>query len=86
MSFSIAYGKGHLSIELPADRTTVIEPSHRDGLGDEKGAFLSALDMPTGTRPLREWWKRGRGVCVVFTDITRATPNDRIIPWLLEEL
>jgi nickel-dependent lactate racemase len=42
--------------------------------------------MPTGTRPLREWWKRGRGVCVVFTDITRATPNDRIIPWLLEEL
>ena len=25
-------------------------------------------------------------VCILFTDITRATPNDRIIPWLLEHL
>jgi hypothetical protein len=31
MPFRIAYGKAHLSIELPADRTTVIEPTHRDG-------------------------------------------------------
>jgi nickel-dependent lactate racemase len=86
MPFRIAYGKGHLSIELPADRTTIIEPSHCDGLPDEEGALLSALDLPIGARPLREWWQRGRGVCVVFTDITRATPNDRIIPWLIEEL
>jgi nickel-dependent lactate racemase len=86
MPFRIAYGKSHLSIDLPASRTTVIEPSHRDGLPDERGALLSALDLPTGTRPLREWWQRGRGVCIVFTDITRATPNHRLIPWLIEEL
>lgn len=86
MQFRIAYGRGHLSVELPDDRTTVIEPSHRNGLADERHTLLSALDLPIGTRPLREWWQRGRGVCIVFTDITRATPNDRLIPWLLEYL
>jgi nickel-dependent lactate racemase len=25
-------------------------------------------------------------ICIVFTDITRPTPNDRLIPWLLEYL
>jgi lactate racemase len=25
-------------------------------------------------------------ICILFTDITRATPNDRIIPWLLKRL
>lgn len=86
MQVRVAYGKGHLSVELPDDRTTVIEPSHRDGLPDERSALLSALEFPTGTRPLREWWQRGRGVCIVFTDITRATPNHRLIPWLLDHL
>lgn len=86
MPFRIAYGKGHLSLELPADRTTVIEPGHCDGLPDERAALFSALELPTGTRRLSEWWQRGRGVCIVFTDITRATPNHRLIPWILEYL
>ena len=30
--------------------------------------------------------KPGDRICIVFTDITRATPNERIIPWLLEHL
>jgi nickel-dependent lactate racemase len=25
-------------------------------------------------------------VCITFTDITRATPNERLIPWLLDFL
>src|SRR4029077_11576010 len=33
-----------------------------------------------------DWLKPGCRLCVVFSDITRATPNDRIIPWLLEQL
>ncbi|OAI56375.1 hypothetical protein AYO49_00820 [Verrucomicrobiaceae bacterium SCGC AG-212-N21] len=86
MQYCVAYGRGHLKVELPEDRTTVIEPSHRDGLPDERGALTGALEVPIGTRPLREWWHRGRGVCIVFTDITRATPNERIIPWILEYL
>lgn len=86
MKVNLAYGQGHLTVELPDKRTTVIEPSHTPGLTDERGAVLAALQNPIGTRPLREWIKPTDRVCIGFTDITRATPNDRIIPWLLEHL
>jgi nickel-dependent lactate racemase len=86
MKVNLAYGQGHLTVDLPDDRTTVIEPSHTPGLPDERGAVLAALDKPTGALPLREWIKPGARVCVLFTDITRATPNERLIPWLLEYL
>jgi nickel-dependent lactate racemase len=86
MKVNLAYGQGHLPVELPDDRTTVIAPTHTPGLADERAAVLAALDQPIGTRPLREWIKPGNRVCILFTDITRATPNDRLIPWLLDYL
>ena len=86
MQVPLAYGRGRLLVELPDDRTTVIEPAHRAGLANEQEAFWDALNHPVSARPLSEWWKTGDQVCIVFTDITRATPNDRIIPWLLSYL
>jgi nickel-dependent lactate racemase len=85
MKVDLAYGQGHLAVDFP-EGTTVIEPSHNPGLPDEKIAFLRALHDPIGTKPLRDWIHRDSKICVAFTDITRATPNDRIIPWLLEHL
>ena len=86
MKVNLAYGSGHLPIEVPDDRTTVIEPAHIDGLADEKAAVLDALQNPIGTQPLLERISPDAKICIAFTDITRATPNDRIIPWLLEHL
>ncbi len=86
MKINLAYGQGHLPIELPEDRTVVIQPTHRPGLADEKNAVLAALASPIGTRPLREWIKPGDRVCIAFSDLTRPTPNDRLIPWLLQYL
>lgn len=86
MKINLAYGQGQLPIELPDDRTTVIEPTYTPGLPDEHAAVRHALAHPIGARPLREWIKPGNRVCILFTDITRATPNDRLIPWLLEYL
>ncbi len=86
MKVQLAYGNGHLAVELPDARTTVIEPSHTPGLTDERGGVRRALENPIAARPLREWIKPGDRVCVVFTDLTRATPNERLIPWLLEYL
>ena len=83
MKVNLAYGQGHLPVDLPDGQTTVIQPSHTPGLADERGAVLAALAKPIAARPLREWLKPGGRVCIVFTDITRATPNDRLIPWLL---
>ncbi len=86
MNVKLAYGQGHVAVDLPDDQTTVIEPSHTPGLPDERSAVRQALAQPLGAHPLREWIKPGDRVCITFTDITRATPNDRIIPWLLEYL
>ena len=82
----LAYGRGFLGIELPGDRTDVIEPVSVPGLKDEKESFLRSLNHPIGSRSLREHLFPDARVCIVFTDITRATPNERIIPWLLEYL
>jgi len=86
MKVNLAYGSGHLPIEVPDDRTTVIEPAHIDGLADEKAAVLDALQNPIGSQPLLERISPDAKICIAFTDITRATPNERIIPWLLEHL
>jgi nickel-dependent lactate racemase len=86
MKVNLAYGQGHLAVDLPEERTTVIEPGHHPGLSDERGAIVSALDNPISARPLRQWIKPKDRVCIAFTDLTRATPNDRLIPWLLNYL
>ena len=86
MKVELAYGQGHLTVELPDKRTTIIEPSHTPGLPDERAAVMAALAKPIGAKPLKELIRPTDKVCIGFTDITRATPNERLIPWLLEHL
>jgi lactate racemase len=86
MIVELAYGQGSLPVEFPSDRVTVISPSHTTGLEDERAAVMAALAKPIGSKPLRELIRPGDKVCISFTDITRATPNARLIPWLLDYL
>jgi nickel-dependent lactate racemase len=81
----LAYGKEGLAVEVPAD-AVVIEPKYVPGLPDEQAALREALRQPINSPPLRQIAKPGNRVTVVHTDITRATPNDRILPPLLAEL
>lgn len=86
MKIRLAYGKTGLDVELPGERATVIEPAHVAGLPDERAAFLAALEQPVAAPPLRGMVRPDDRICIVFSDITRATPNERIIPWLLADL
>ncbi len=86
MTVKLAYGHEGLLVDLPESRTDLIEPVHQPGLPDERQALHHALSHPVGAPPLRQLLKPTDRVCIVFTDSTRATPNDRLIPWLLEEL
>jgi len=86
MEIQLAYGEGHLPIECPDDRTTVILPDSREGLADERTSLLAALENPIGEKPLKQLIKADTKVCILFTDRTRPTPNERIIPWLLQHL
>ena len=54
MRVDLAYGAGHISIDCPDGRTTVIEPAERFGLPDERTAVARALAEPIGSRPLRK--------------------------------
>ncbi len=86
MKVHLAYGKNGLDVEFPDGRTTVITPSHVAGLADERAAFVEALKKPIAAKPLSETVRPEDRICIVFADLTRATPNERIIPWLLAEL
>jgi len=85
MKVTLAYGKDGLSVNVP-DNTTVIEPTNLVPLKNEHEAVLSALRNPTGTKPLREMVKSSDRVVIVISDITRPTPNEKLVPWILEEL
>jgi len=83
----IAYGKEGLWVDLPDEaQITVLEPAHVPGVPDEPAALRAALRHPIQSRPLREIVKRGQRVVVVFSDITRPMPNDRVLPIVLEEI
>jgi nickel-dependent lactate racemase len=56
------------------------------GLQDERHALQDALRNPIASAPLAEKVRAGDKVVIVHSDITRATPNDRILPVILEEL
>ncbi|MFE5318425.1 nickel-dependent lactate racemase [Paenibacillus sp. NPDC056579] len=85
MEAFLQYGKGALRIEVP-DHSTIIEPRHTDGLANEKEAVKGALRQPIGLPPLKSMVKSTDKVAIVISDITRPTPNHKLIPWLLEEL
>ena len=85
MDINLAYGRHGLNVTLP-DTVDVLEPRFLHGLPDEKAALRDALHHPIGSAPLAELVEPGDNVVVVHTDITRATPNHRILPVLLNEL
>lgn len=85
MLVTLAYGKTGLPIQFPDD-ATVLRPAFVPGLPDEEAALREALRRPLGCPPLRETVQATDRVVVVFSDLTRPMPNDRVLPALLAEL
>ncbi len=85
MKTKCAYGKGFLALDLPVE-LDVISPRFSPGLRDEAKAVRQALLHPIESQPLTELLAPGRTVVIVHTDITRATPNDRLLPVILDLL
>lgn len=81
----LAYGKTGMEINVP-DNAVVIEPRHLKGVANEKEAVLAAMRNPIGTKPLQEMVKASDTVAIVISDLTRPTPNHKLVPWILEEL
>ncbi|MEZ4707946.1 MAG: nickel-dependent lactate racemase [Caldilineaceae bacterium] len=85
MEVTLAYGHNGLTIPLP-DTTDIVQSRFVPGLADEAAAIRAALREPIGSPPLAQKVKPGDTVVIVHSDITRPTPNDRMLPVLLAEL
>jgi nickel-dependent lactate racemase len=85
LRINLAYGRTGLEVDLP-DWADVIRAQFVPGIPDETEALQTALRAPIASPPLGELVHPGDRVMIVHTDITRATPNDRILPVILQEL
>ncbi len=84
---TVPFGRGTMYFRLPKGaRGHVLHGKSVPPLADFPRAIRDALDNPLGTRRLREIAKPGMRACVVFTDVTRASPDRYLIPALLAEL
>jgi lactate racemase len=86
MKIDVAYGSGFLSVDLPHERTTVIEPRHLSAAGDERAAVRRALRKPVAGPPLLGLVRAGQTVAIAVCDGTRPQPRDVVVPAILEEL
>src|SRR5215216_233936 len=85
MQVALAYGRGRLMIDVP-DHAAVIAPQLLPGLADERAAFDAAVRTPIGTAPLRALARASDTVAIVIADITRPSPSERLVPWIMAEL
>jgi len=86
MRLLLQYGLTGLSIDLPSDHITVIEPRFLPGLPAEAAEFQAAVRHPIASAPLKDLIKPADKVALVVPDITRPFPSQRVLPWLFEEL
>jgi nickel-dependent lactate racemase len=87
MRIRLAYGKTGRTLEL-SDRckAEVVEPRFVPGVAVPQLALADALQHPLDSAPLCELVKTSDRVGIVFSDLTRPTPNQLLIPAVLDSL
>jgi len=85
--YRIPYNKTHLEFDLPPGmRGTVVVSRPAEPLADVEEAIAESLAHPIGSPSLRKMAHPGDRVCIVFTDVTRTSPDYLLVPALLAEL
>jgi nickel-dependent lactate racemase len=86
-TYQIPYSQTSLAFNLlPGMQADVAVSRPVEAIQDVPAAIQQALDHPLGTLPLQKLAKPGDRVCIVFTDITRSSPDHLLVPALLREL
>lgn len=86
-SYQVPYGRSSLTFDLPAGMEgTVVVSRPVQPLDNLEAGIQEALAHPIDSLPVRELARSGDRVCIVFTDITRASPDHLLVPALLREL
>lgn len=87
MDINLSYGKQGLKITVPDScHVDIVEPAFVKGLSDQSLAVEQALNNPIEHIPLHKAAQPDQKVAIIFSDITRATPYNILIPALLKSL
>ncbi len=86
MKVRLDYGVGGLEIDLPGERTTVIEPAYPPGVSDPGSTLRRALEEPVGSPKLAELVEAGSRVAISVCDGTRAQPRELMLRALFEAM
>ena len=85
--YRVPFDTGELEFTLPSDwQGTVVESKTAPPIDDVPAAVAAAVANPINSPPLREMARPKDKVCIVFTDITRASPDYVLVPPILAEL
>ena len=85
--YQVPFGKTTLQFSLPPTMQTGLAVSRPvEPVKNVTEAIREALAHPIGTSPLPELVRPGNRVCIVFTDITRSSPDHLLVPALLADL
>jgi len=85
--YQVPFDKSELAFELPPGwRATVIESRATPVIEDVPAAVEAAIAEPIKSPRLRDLARPGDTVCIVFTDVTRASPDHLLVPPVLAEL
>ena len=87
MKYSVPYKRGELHFDLPAGMRGRLAVSRSvPPLPDPEVAIREALAHPTESTRLGNLVAAGNTVSIIFTDITRASPDHLFMPPILDEL
>jgi nickel-dependent lactate racemase len=86
VKLKLDYGTNGLMVNLPEERTTVIEPLHVPAAPDPVSVLRQAIAAPMGRRPLGQLVKRGQKIGISVCDITRAQPRQLMLEALFAEM
>ena len=85
MKVHLPYGRQGLEVELP-EQARVLLPQRLPALAQPEEAVRQALRQPIGSPPLAELVRPADTVAIVFSDVTRPTPNHILLPAILAGL
>jgi len=85
MKLTLPYGTETLELEIPSENLiSVTPPDDLPRLKNYDEAFEDAFANPIGTPLLKDIVKNGGKVVIVIDDITRPTPSELILQWILK--
>ena len=87
MEIRVPYGRTFLTLELPNERIVgVCNPRPMDAASDPQALLEDAIESGFADQGLERKAREGATACIAITDRTRSTPNQEIVPILLDEL